>query len=103
MIKLNDKYFIDFDSMNIMLKERKIGKSGKSKGQEIFDVVGYYTSFDELTNSMLRKCYLKEDDESIKSLKDIQVLMIELKNDITSQIKFLVDEKGNKKNENNQE
>lgn len=101
MIKLNEKYFIDFDSMNIMLKERKVGKSGKSKGKEIFDVIGYYTAFDELANSMLKKCYLKEDDKSIKSLMDIQNLMMELKNDITSQIKILVDEKGNERNENN--
>lgn len=95
MIKLNDKYFIDFDSMNIMLKERKIGKSGKSKGQEIFDVIGYYTSFDELANSMLKKCYLSEDDQNVKSLREIQDLMLKLKNDITSQIKSLVDERGN--------
>ena len=103
MVKLNDRFFIDFDSMNIMLKEKKVGKSGKSKGQEIFDVIGYYTSFDELANSMLRKCYLKEEDENIKSLQDIQNLMIELKNDITSKIKILVDEKGNIKNEDSQE
>lgn len=96
MIKLNDRFFIDFDSMNIMLKEKKIVQTGKNKGKEKLDTVGYYMTFDELANSMLKKCYLKEDDENIKSLKDIQNLMIELKNDITNQIKFLVDEKGNK-------
>lgn len=103
MIKLNDKYFIDFDPCNIMLKERKIGKAGKSKGQEMFDVIGYYTSFDELANSMLKKCYLDEGDVSFKSLKDIQNLMIELKNEIVEQIKKVVNEKGEIKNESNKE
>ena len=86
-----------------MLKERKIGKTGKSKGQEMFDVIGYYTSFDELANSMLKKCYLDEGDVSFKSLKDIQNLMIELKNEIVEQIKKVVNEKGEIKNESNKE
>lgn len=96
MIRLNDRFSIDFDSFNIILKEKKVNQNGKNKGQERYEVVGYYVSFDELANSMLKKCYLSEDDQNIKSLKEIQDLMLELKNDITSQIKILVDEKGNK-------
>ena len=34
MIRLNDRFSIDFDTFNIILKEKKVNQNGKNKGQE---------------------------------------------------------------------
>lgn len=103
MIKLNDKYFIDFDSYNILLKEKKVVQDGKNKGVERLENIGYYITFDELANSLLKRCYLKEDDNNIESLKDIQKLMLELRDDIVKNIRLLTNEEVIETNEDSEE
>ena len=100
MIQLNDKYFIDFDTYNIILKEKKIAKSGKNKGKEKFEAVGYYINFEHLTDMLVKKCYLKDDDnDKITSLKEVIDRTKKLRDEILEQIKIVVKEGTEEENE----
>ena len=64
MIKLTEKYYVDFDAMNIMLKRAKVAKEGaKNPGEITYDVDGYFGSFTSLFNSLTRKSLLEEVDK----------------------------------------
>ena len=52
MIKITEKYFIDSDSKNYILKEKGIVKDEKSKnfGKESFKDLGYFRKLENLFN-----------------------------------------------------
>jgi hypothetical protein len=56
MIKLADEIYLGSDEHNpYVLYERKIVKSGKNKGKERFDVLGYYSGVESLAAGLQRK------------------------------------------------
>ena len=84
MIKLNENYAIDFDAYNIMLKY-------KSKGSKGYRVLGYYMSFDEMANSILKHTYLVPKSK-VESLYEVQENMVKLKEELAGNIKELINE-----------
>lgn len=99
MIQLNDKYFIDFDTYNIILKEKKIVKEGKNKGQENFEAIGYFINFEHLTDMLVKQCYLNQDDDKITSLQEVIDRTKKLRDEILEQIKIIVKEGTEEENE----
>lgn len=76
MIKITEKYFLDADSHNCMLKEKYIVKDKKSKnyGQEDYIVIGYYPTpegaLSGLVKNELKKFIAKDTINDIKDLID---------------------------------
>lgn len=70
MIKLNDEYYIGFDTMNIILYQAKTrGDKAKVAGEQYMSALGYYGSFDSLLSSLIKKKIL--NDAELKSIDDI--------------------------------
>ena len=86
MIKLTDKYYIDFDSYNIMLREKHISKN---TGKDAYVAIGYFLTFDELTNCLVSRCYMKENNDELKTLANIEQAVNDFKKEITEKIKIL--------------
>ena len=74
MIKITDKYFLDADSNNFMLKEKTINKDKKSKnfGKEDYNTLGYYSTIESalkgLVKSELRKFIGKSKIQEVEDL-----------------------------------
>ena len=87
MIKLTDRYYIDFDKYNIILKEKKITKSGKNKGEPRLEAQAFAPLFSQIADYMVQKEYMSDDSKEIQSLKDVQKRIDKLTVDITNNIK----------------
>ena len=73
MIKLNDKYCIDGDGLNIILKEKHINMK---KNEEVYNAIGYYGDFKALLNGMVNKEIYNE----LLVAKDIEELINNMNN-----------------------
>lgn len=47
MIRIDEDYVVDVDDFNYTLKRVKVAASGKNKGKEYFQTVGYFHSLSE--------------------------------------------------------
>lgn len=86
MIKLTEKYYLDFDTYNILVKEKRIGESGKCKGKEVYTSVAYCTAFDELANYLIKKQFLNDNDEKISSFRELQDLWYALRDEMAENL-----------------
>lgn len=79
MLKINEKYYIDSDSLQYILMEKTIVQKADSKnyGKEMFKNIGYYGTLESLKKSLLEK----EIKDNIKLLNNIDKI-IELKNEL---------------------
>lgn len=69
MIKINDKYAIDFDKYNIILCEiRKRGEKAKNPNEEYLYQIGFFGKFEHLLDKMLQYEILTEDKKNIQDL-----------------------------------
>lgn len=74
MVKITEKYYIDADTKNYVLKEKSSIQDEKSEnfGKEIFKERGYYTSIEDLIQGFLkfttREFISKTEDKDIKDL-----------------------------------
>ena len=55
-----NEYYLDVDKMNYILCERKIRKSGKLKGAEFYEPIGFYTNLPSLKRGILNKIILED-------------------------------------------
>ena len=79
MLKLNERYYLDSDSLQYILIEKSIVQKEDSKnyGKETFKNVGYYGTLERLKQSLLEK-EIKGDIELLNSIDKV----IELKNEL---------------------
>ena len=74
MIKITEKYYIDADSKNYVLKEKNSiqDENSENYGKEVFKERGYYTSLESLFEGMiklnLREFISKAEEKDIKDL-----------------------------------
>lgn len=80
MKKLNDKYYLDSDTYNLILCEKMIVKKGKNQGQEYYEPIGYYASIKDLYKAIIEK----EIKSDLNLLDNIQKV-VELINEIRSE------------------
>ena len=52
---IND-YYLDLDKLNYILVERTIKQSGKNKGKEDFNTIGYFSNLTSLKRGIIKKC-----------------------------------------------
>ena len=90
MIKLTDKYYIGFEPMNIILKEKMIVGSRKSDtknaGQERFLNISFHNSFETLINTLIKKEIIDGGD-TINQLQDIVDIIKETEKNILANLK----------------
>lgn len=76
MIKINDRYYIDADSKNYILKEKTTVQDTESAnyGKEFYKDLGYYTTIESVLNGLLkvgtREFISKDTEYTIKDLKE---------------------------------
>lgn len=79
MLKINEKYYLDSDSLQYILIEKGVVQKEDSEnyGKETFKNVGYYGTLEGLKQSLLEK----EIKDNIELLNNIDKV-IELKNEL---------------------
>lgn len=86
MIKLNNKYKIGFDPLNIILyKIGTKGENSKNPGEESRQTIGYYDNFSSLLNKLVKE-ELLENNNNYDSIKEIIDKIEEFKKDILEKI-----------------
>jgi len=79
MLKINEKYYLDSDSLQYILIEKNIvaKKDSKNCGKETFKNIGYYGTLESLKKSLLEK----EIKDNLDLLNNIDKI-IELKKEL---------------------
>lgn len=54
-IIIDDRYFIETDKYNYILKEKYISQHKKSKGKEVVNIIGYYNNLECLVERYLEE------------------------------------------------
>lgn len=78
MKQINEKYYIDSDSLNYILMEKKIYETGKNIGKEYFVNIGYFNRLQDLYKSLIEK-EIKDDLGMIENISKIVELIEKLK------------------------
>ncbi len=96
MIKLTDKYYIGFEPMNIILKEKTIVGSRnadtKNAGQERFLNISFHNSLESLVSSLIKK-EIFDSGDTIQQLQDIIKILEYSKAEILRNLKEHTNEK----------
>lgn len=69
-IELGDKYVVTGSAFDLILSEKKIGKEGKTAGQEVLSRVGYFSKFEHLVRELMHKEILESEAQTLTELRD---------------------------------
>ncbi|WP_374930374.1 DUF5405 family protein [Serratia marcescens] len=67
-IKIGTEFVITSDNLQFILNTVKVGKTGKSEGQERYEAIGYYPTINQLVNSLIHNSVRNSSVNSIASL-----------------------------------
>ncbi|EPP8558240.1 DUF5405 family protein [Serratia marcescens] len=67
-IKIGSEFVITSDNLQFILNTVKVGKKGKSEGQERYEAIGYYPTINQLVNGLIHHCVRNSSVNSIASL-----------------------------------
>lgn len=67
-IIIDDRYFIETDRLNYILKERYISQKKKSYGKEVVNTIGYYNNLESLAERYLEEYQKAVGDQSTVDL-----------------------------------
>jgi hypothetical protein len=84
MIKLNEKYYLDNDSMNYILMEKKTVAEGDNEGKEYYENISYTGHLEDLVSTLIEKG-IKSNIEILYNVEQL----IQFKKDMTNTIKNL--------------
>ena len=70
-IQLDTNYRIVSDANNIMLEGKRIGKSGKSEGKEIWETLGYYSNVNNCLKGYLNERIKTSNAKSVNELIEL--------------------------------
>ena len=70
-IRLGENHRITSDSMNYILQERKEVLEGKTRGEEYFINLGYYSTISSLLESYMELCIRNSEAKSMKEILDL--------------------------------
>ena len=90
MIKINEKYFIDADNNNFVLKEylgKRLNKKTNEK-EDAYEIWGYYNTIESTLNGLVKKELKKFiSKQEINSLNDLQQKIDDLHKFIAKKLK----------------
>ena len=67
-IKIGSEFVITSDNLQFILNTVKVGKTGKSEGQERYEPLGYYPTINQLVNGLIHHSVRNSSVNSIASL-----------------------------------
>lgn len=76
-IIIDDRYFIETDKYNYILKEKYISQHKKSKGKEVVNIIGYYNNLECLVERYLEERQKAVGDQSTVDLAGYVKLVVE--------------------------
>lgn len=62
MIKLTEKYYLDSDEMQFIVKEKKTRQTGKNTGQEIYEPIAFCGNLKQIKNFMINRIVIDDLD-----------------------------------------
>lgn len=83
MVRIAKEYYLDSDSYNFTLYERKFSQSEKNKGKEYFKALGYYGSIKNLYEAIIQR-EVSDDLGLIENMDKIINLMEEIKDGLSN-------------------
>lgn len=83
MLRIAKEYYLDSDSCNFTLYERKISQGEKNKGEEYFKALGYYGSIKNLYEAIIQR-EVSDDLGLIENMNKIINLMEEIKDGLSN-------------------
>lgn len=76
-IIIDDRYFIETDRLNYILKERYISQKKKSYGKEVVNTIGYYNNLESLAERYLEEYQKAVGGQSTVDLAGYVKLVVE--------------------------
>lgn len=79
-IELTDQYILTSDANNFILNERSIIQSGKNKGKEVTEVVGFFQSIPDVVDGLISRKMRQSKARTLIGLsREHQALIDEIK------------------------
>lgn len=83
MLQINEKYVVGSDSMNIILYQREVAKSGKTLGKERWRATNYYSNFGNalkaLVDMEIRGTGLQSFESVVAKIEELKLLIDSLR------------------------
>ena len=77
MKKLNEKYYLDSDSCNLILIKKNITEKGENKGKEYYKNIGYFGNLKSLYKEIIER-EIKMDLELLNNIEKITKMIDEI-------------------------
>ena len=71
-MKINDKYKIESEELNVTILEKYIPKEGKNKGEEMWKAISYHPTIEMALQSLITK------EINGTELKDVQTIVTKI-------------------------
>ena len=69
-IEIDDRYFINSDHHNVILRERKVHTEGKYEGKEYDVILGYYGSIRQALTALPTHVLLSQEVKTVAEYQD---------------------------------
>lgn len=79
--KIDNEYYIDSDSYQLLLQRKSVAQSGKNKGEDIYTTVGHHGTLESVLNNY-KKIKVRENIKNCEDLKEIKLMLKQLDNKI---------------------
>lgn len=73
LVHVFDEYYLDSDSLNIIICKERIIKSGKNKDNAVYDNVGFYTSAKALLTGLISRYSIRYMNDIAKTGEFINI------------------------------
>lgn len=80
-LKIDDDYFIDSDSHQLLLQKRSVVGKGELKGETTFTTISYCGNLESILDSYIN-IKIRENIKYSKSIPELIELMRELRNEV---------------------
>jgi hypothetical protein len=82
MVKLSEKYYVDVDGNNLILRE-STGKVRKKTGEPVYSTIGYYTTWDAVLSKIFTLLVCEKiNKQALTTVEELKVIFIESKQEV---------------------
>ena len=73
LVHIFDEYYLDSDSLNMIICKERIIKSGKNKGNAVYDNIGFYTGSKALLTGLISRYSVRYMNDIAKTGEFINI------------------------------
>ena len=81
-VNIDKDFYIRLEDRSFVLCQSRVSKGEKTKGQEVEDVIGYFSTLDSVFNRYFKEQVIARSIGLNMDLKEFNVLLKEIKEDI---------------------